>query len=165
MRTHFFSAALAALLTAGAASPALAVPHAGDSAPSFALPGARGGTVASTSYRGKPVYLNFFASWCAPCNDEAGGVSTLYAKYHRRGLAVVGIDELEDKGKALGFAQDHRWPFAIALDNDGGFLKAYEALGLPVHVFIDKHGKISTFRLGEMQPDEIRLAIEKILAL
>ena len=143
-------------------APALAAPHAGDVAPPFTLPRAAGGDVTSASLKGKPTYLNFFASWCGPCNSEAPSVAALYGKYRTRGLAVVGINELEDKSKALEFAHKYKWPFAVAID-DGGTGRSYGALALPVHIFIDKAGKISTYRLGEMDPTEIEDAIKKIL--
>lgn len=145
------------------ARPALAVPHAGDVAPPFAIASARGGTVSSATFTGKPYYLNFFASWCSPCNEEAPDVSRLYRTYHRRGLAMIGVDELEDKGKALGFAHHYGWSFPLAVDADGNVGRDYGAVGLPVHVFIDKAGKVSTYRLGDMSAGEIEDAIKKIL--
>ncbi len=141
---------------------ASAAPHAGDIAPAFSLPKATGGTLSLTQFRGKPTYLNFFASWCGPCNSEAATVAQLYAKYHRRGLATIGVNEQEDKTKALDFAHTYKWPFAIGLD-DGNMGREYGAIGLPIHVFIDKAGKVSTYRLGEMERSEIEDAIKKIL--
>lgn len=161
LRTLAFCS-LTLAFSAAAVSPALAVPHAGDAAPAFTLPKAAGGGVTSASLRGKPTYLNFFASWCAPCNEEAPSVAALYGKYHPRGLAIIGVDEQEDKSKALGFARKYNWPFAIVVD-DGEMGKNYGALALPVHIFIDKRGKISTYRWGEMKPSEIEDAIKKIL--
>ncbi len=154
--------AFAAAVVTGAVLPAAAAPHDGDLAPSFTLPKATGGSLTLSQYRGKAVYLNFFASWCGPCNSEAATVAQLYAKYHRRGLMTIGVNEQEDKSKALGFARKYKWPFAIALD-DGNMGKDYGAIGLPIHVFIDKSGKISTYRLGEMSRDEIEDALKKIL--
>lgn len=163
---HRARSAAAAVLFAGALTfvrwPALAAPHSGDAAAAFSLPKAGGGTLSLAQYKGKPLYLNFFASWCGPCNSEAKSVSDLYRKYHARGLATIGVNEQEDKNKALGFAQKYKWPFAVALD-DGDMGKQYGAIGLPVHIFIDRRGTISTYRLGEMLPNEIEDAIKKIL--
>jgi cytochrome c biogenesis protein CcmG/thiol:disulfide interchange protein DsbE len=141
---------------------ASAAPHAGDIAPAFSLSKPTGGTLSLSQYRGKPTYLNFFASWCGPCNNEAATVAQLYGKYHRRGLATIGVNEQEDKTKALDFAHKYKWPFAIGLD-DGTMGKDYGAFGLPVHVFIDKAGKVSTYRIGEMERAELEDAIKKIL--
>ncbi len=156
------SLALCAGLAAGASASAEAAPHAGDVAPAFSLPRAGGGTISLARLKGKPVYLNFFASWCGPCNEEAPAVGDLYKKYRGRGLTVVGVNYLEDKGSALGFARKYAWPFAIGLD-DGEVGKDYGVFGLPVHVFIDKNGKVSTLRYGEMEPADIEDAIKKIL--
>jgi peroxiredoxin len=97
-----------------------------------------------------------------PCNEEAPDVARLFKKYHARGLNVVGVNELEDKTKAIGFARQYKWPFAIAVD-DGTVGQAFGVVGLPVHIFIDKQGKVSTFRLGEMDSGDIEAAIKKIL--
>jgi len=153
---------IALTLLAVAQGPALSAPHAGDSAPAFTLPSATGGNVTLAALHGKPVYLNFFATWCAPCNEEAPGVANLAKKYASRGLKVVGVNEQEDRAKAVTFARQYKWPFAIAVD-DGEMGKQYGVIALPVHIFIDKAGKVSTFRLGEMQTSEIEDAIKKIL--
>ena len=149
-------------LAASLGAPASAVPHAGDAAPAFTLPKAAGGDLASTSLHGKPTYLNFFASWCSPCNAEAPSVASLYAKYRSKGLTIVGVNEQEDKAKALAFAHKYNWPFTVAID-DGEMGRNYGAFALPVHIFIDKQGKVSTYRLGEMNAGEIEDAIKKII--
>ncbi len=152
----------AALLTAGTLALA-GVPQAGQPAPAFSLPKAAGnGNVTMASLRRKPVYLNFFANWCAPCNEEAPSIVELYKKYRGRGLVTVGVDELESSKRALEFANKYHYPFAVVVD-DGKMGNDYGVLGMPVHVFIDRSGKISTYRLGEMSPAEIEAAIKKIL--
>ena len=157
VRALSFAIAAAALPLA-----ATAAPHAGDAAPAFDLPRTSGGSLSLASLKGKPIYLNFFASWCAPCNEEAPSVVRLYKKYHARGLVTVGVDEQEDRAKALEFAKKYGLPFPVVID-DGKMGSSYGAIALPVHVFIDRQGKISTYRLGEMEPAEIEAAIKKAL--
>jgi len=142
---------------------ALAALHAGDPAPPFALPRAPSGSLSLASLKGKPVYLNFFASWCAPCNDEAPTVVALYKKYHPHGLVTVGVDEQEDASRGLEFAKKFGLPYAIVVDEDGKMGSAYGAIYLPIHVFIDRRGNISTYRIGQMDPGEIEAAIKKII--
>ena len=86
----------AALLTAGTLALA-GVPQAGQPAPAFSLPKAAGnGNVTMASLRRKPVYLNFFANWCAPCNEEAPSIVELYKKYRKQGLEIVELSFEEE---------------------------------------------------------------------
>ena len=154
---------LAAVFAAALPLAASAAPRAGDTAPDFTLKRDTSGSLSLSSLRGKPVYLNFFATWCAPCNEEAPSVVSLEHKYRPKGLVVLGVDEVEDAAKAKRFAAKYKMPFAVVLD-DGPMGKDYGVIALPVHVFIDRAGKISTYRLGEMSPSEIEAAIKKITA-
>ena len=159
----FSLGALAAALSLGSGPVLAGVPRSGQAAPAFSLPkAAGGGSIALASLKGKAVYLNFFATWCGPCNEEAPSVVDLYKKYHARGLVTLGIDELESPKRALEFASKYRYPFAVVID-DGKMGKDYGVLAMPVHVFIDRFGKISYYRLGEMTPGEIEAAIKRIL--
>ncbi|MBD5635648.1 MAG: TlpA family protein disulfide reductase [Candidatus Eremiobacteraeota bacterium] len=149
--------------TVALAAPALASPHAGDVAPPFSLGKPSGGKVALQDFKGRPLYINFFASWCTPCNEEASAIARLYRAYHGRGLTIVGVDELEDASKANGFARKYKWLFPVGLDADGTTARDYGALGLPTQIFVDRQGRVSTYRLGVMDPGEIEDAIRKIL--
>jgi len=136
----------------------------GTDAPPFALKRDTSGTLTFASVRGRPIYLNFFASWCGPCIQEAPSIARLTTKYQPHGLMTIGIDELEDASKGIDFSNRYRLPYVVLVDPDGQTGKDYGALGLPVHVFIARNGKISTYRLGEMNPTEIEAAIKKIIA-
>jgi peroxiredoxin len=158
------SAALAAFAIAALPLAASAVPRAGDDAPAFSLPRADNGkTQTLKGFKGKPVYVSFFASWCAPCNEEAPSIVTLSKRYKKRGLITVGVNELDPKPKAKEFVAKYKIPYEVLLDADGVMGKDYGAIALPVHVFIAKDGKVSTYRLGEMSPNEIEDAIKKII--
>ncbi len=149
---------------AALASPAVAAPHAGDPAPPISIPSDQAGkTIDTAKLLGKAVYVNFFASWCPPCNDEAPNVKKLYGKYEKRGFVAVGIDELENAAKARDFAKKYGWTFPVGIDQDGKVMNDYRGVALPVHVFIDRKGKISLVRLGEMTSGEVEDQIKKIL--
>jgi cytochrome c biogenesis protein CcmG/thiol:disulfide interchange protein DsbE len=139
--------------------------HAGDTAPAFSLQrlGAPG-SVSLASLHGKPIYLNFFATWCGPCNDEAPSVVSLEKTYRPRGLVAIGVNEQESAAKAKSFVDKYHIPFTVLLDSDGKMGGDYGVIAMPVHVFIDRKGKVSTYRLGEMNPSEIEAAIKKILS-
>ena len=134
----------------------------GQAAPAFNLPKLGGGNLSLASLRGRPVYLQFFASWCGPCNAEAPTVREMYEKYHARGLETVGVDEQENAPKALGFVKRYKLRYRVVLD-EGEMGRKYDIIALPVHVFIDRKGTIKLYRLGEMQKPDIEAAIKSIL--
>lgn len=159
-----FTALLATVLfsvTLGTASADVAQP--GRPAPDFNAPLSRGGTLKLSSLHGKAVYLNFFANWCPPCNEEAPDVNALAQKYRKRGFLVVGVDERENAGRANDFLNKHRLSYKAVVDESGSLLQPYGAIGLPVHVFIDRRGTIKLVRNGEMSKAEIERAIRSIL--
>ncbi len=164
VRPHALVVAAAAALALVPAA-ALAVPQKGQPAPPFSLPSLDGkSTVSLAALKGKPVYLNFFASWCGPCNAEAPSIGKLRTKYAKAGVRVVGIDELDVPARGAAFVKQYDNPYAlVASDEGGGVGKTYGAVFMPVHVFIDRRGVVKTYRLGEMTPPEIEDAIKDSL--
>lgn len=143
---------------------ALAIPQVGKPAPAFSLPSPGGKPVVLGSLRGKPLYVNFFASWCGPCNAEAPAIGKLRAQYAKRGLQVLGIDYRDRPGEAQAFQRKYANPYGlVAIDEDGAVGQQYGALGMPLHVFIDRRGVVTTFRVGEMSTAEIETAIKDSL--
>ncbi len=142
---------------------AAAPPRAGQPAPRIDASYSTGGPVHLSQFRGKGVYLNFFATWCPPCNDEAPDVNALQKKYRNKGLVVLGIDALENAGKSNDFLRKFRLTYKAVPDPEGQIRDAYGINALPVHVFIDRRGKIKLYRMGEMNKFEIEAAIRSIL--
>jgi thiol-disulfide isomerase/thioredoxin len=112
--------------------------------------------------RGKAVYLNFFATWCPPCNEEAPQIEALARTFAARGLQVVGVDVLENAGKAGAFRARHRLTYPIVVDS-GTLRDQYEVNGLPVHVFIDRAGVVRKIVVGELSPSAMRDDAERAL--
>ena len=156
-------ALVATLLAALVPTIAFAMPQAGKPAPDFTLPTIDGKPLTLSSLRGKPVYLNLFASWCGPCNEEAPSIGKLSDKYKAKGLNVIGVDELESADRGRGFLQKYHLSYVAVVDSDGKMGHDYGAIGLPVHVFIDRAGNVKLLRNGEMSPAEIEAAIKSIL--
>ncbi len=159
------AAATVALLLAACggsgANPSIA--KEGAPAPPWALKSDFGVMLSQANLKGEPVYLNFFASWCPPCNAEAPSIETLYKKYSKSGLVVVGVDEQETAAKAALFRTEHNLTYPTVVDNNSVLRDAYAVNGLPVHVFIGRDGIVKKIVTGEMDPPAIEAAIKTIL--
>lgn len=160
LRTPLLAAAcaMAGILPVAAAAP----PQPGQPAPAFIAKTLDDKKLTLEAYRGKPVYLDFFASWCAPCREETPAIVKFSKQYAKRGLAVIGLDDNENGDRAEGFRDQYKIPFPIAIA-DQKLLDRYGVIALPVHVFIDRQGKIKVYRLGEMSSQQIEAAIKSIL--
>ena len=161
MRAIVAAVAAAVLLCT---APALAIPRPGEPAPAFTLATADGKTIGNAALHGRPVYLNFFATWCGPCVEETPSIVALSKKYAARGLHVVGIDVGESAAKARGFARQFDVPYVLAIDPDTTTRATYGGgLYFPLHVFIDARGIVRLYHPGEMSAAEIESAIAQIL--
>ena len=118
----------------------------GAPAPDFTLATADGKTLSLKDLRGKIVLIDFWASWCAPCMGEMPNVKNLYAKYHGRGLEVVGISMDHKKEAWLkGIGKEQLpWLQVSSLKGMGRcpVAKAYEVLAIPKFYIIDREGRI-----------------------
>ncbi len=149
--------------TRGGSPPgASSIAEVGQNAPRFSDPLSTGGTLDSASLRGKPVYLNFFASWCPPCNEEAPTINALQKEFSKDGLLVIGVDELENAADANEFREKYGLVYPIVVDS-GELEDQYGVYGLPVHVFIERDGVVKEIETGEMTRPEIERAIKSIL--
>ena len=150
-RPLMLAAAFALLAGCSRAAPSTAPAHAsvGAMEPSWSERTDKGSMLTSASLLGKPLYVNFFASWCPPCNDEASDIEALSKRYASRGLQVVGVDVMENADKAALFGREHHLTYPLVVD-DGALRNAYQLDGLPVHVFIDADGTVHAIRIGEL---------------
>ena len=113
--------------------------------------------------RGKPIWLQFFASWCGTCNDEAADIVRIANKYGEA-IHVVGIDVKESPEKARAFRDRHKIQFPIALDETGSVFHSLGFKTFPTHVFFDSIGLITCFSGDGLTPDQMDNEIAVALA-
>jgi peroxiredoxin len=138
-------------------------PAVGRNAIAFNLQTLEGKAVTLDTFRGKPLVMNFFASWCDPCRDEMPLINELAVKsagnYQVLGIAV------EDTRAALSeFAKEMKLVFPVALDLNNTVKRAYRIFGPPATFFIDSQGIIRDVVLGPLTPNQAREAMTKIAA-
>jgi thiol-disulfide isomerase/thioredoxin len=148
----------AVLLTGGGGKTAVRSGRPGPMAAPFELPNLdeTKGAVSLASFRGKPVLLNFWATWCTPCVQE---MPMLEAAHRRTGSKVVflGVDRQDFRPDAQAFVRRTNVTYASAYDRDGTLDGAYRLRGMPTSVFIDAAGRVVdqvTGPLTESQLDD-----------
>lgn len=135
----------------------------GEPAPSLVLPLVGGETIDLASLRGKPVWVNFMATWCPPCQDELPLMGGFAARYEDTGLVVLAVDVKEDVAAVQTFFKDMNLFFPVALDADGAAQAEWGAAALPVHYWIDKDGIVRDGALGGIGPDVMAQGLQSIL--
>jgi thiol-disulfide isomerase/thioredoxin len=148
---------------AASASAADAPFHVGQPAPPLVVPQVGGGTIDLAKLKGKPVWINFMATWCPPCQDEFPLMNGFAARYDDSGLVVIAIDVQEDESAAAAFAAGLATTFPLGLDMDRKAAVAWDALALPVHFWIDKDGIVRHGALGGIGPDVMAAGLKTIL--
>jgi len=131
----------AVLLTSGGKKAGSAA--GGEAAPDFTLSSLQDGrgSVSLASYKGTPVLVNFWATWCVPCKDEMPLLEAAHTKWGSK-VQFIGIDRQDYKPDALRFAQDSHVTYTLAADPDATLDGAYRLRGMPTSVFIDRNGRI-----------------------
>ena len=157
------SSGLTASAGASPSSIASANFHVGEAAPALAVSQVGGATIDLATLKGKPVWVNFMATWCPPCRDEFPLMNGFANRYASKGLVVIAVDVKEDEGTAAGFAQSLNTTFPIGLDTDGSAQQRWGAVALPVHYWIDAQGIIRDGSLGGIGPDIMAKGLESIL--
>jgi cytochrome c biogenesis protein CcmG, thiol:disulfide interchange protein DsbE len=138
-------------------------PTAGSTPPTFVLRALDGACVDLTSYRGRPVIVNFWASWCNPCRDEFPMFRTARAKHASEGLEILGIVHNDIPGDARQFARQQNADWPLLLDGSNAVADAYGIVQIPQTFFIRRDGTISAHLFGLSRHD-FEVELQRILA-
>lgn len=125
----------------------------GQPAPPFDLPGA-GKPVRLAELKGKVVYLDFWASWCAPCKQSFPWMNEMQAKYGAQGLQVVGVAVDAKRSDAEEFLKGSPAQFTVAFDTKGEWPKAYAIKGMPSSFLIGPDGRVLLAHTGFKDADK-----------
>jgi thiol-disulfide isomerase/thioredoxin len=129
-------------------------------APNFVLPGLFEDSLehALTDYAGRPVILNFWASWCVPCRIEMPALQRAYEEHRDSGLVVLGVNQtyMDNPVAARDFVDELALTFPNVRDDTGNISEAlYQVMGLPTSLFITAGGEIAHRQIGQMTDVQI----------
>lgn len=116
----------------------------GKKLPSFSMKTVDGKTITNSTYKGKVLVIDFWATWCAPCRKASPTFQALHAKFASKDVVVLGADVLEEKPSASHgkqYAAQHKYTYTFTTGGDS-LHKSLGATGVPLFVFVDKKGVI-----------------------
>ena len=136
----------------------------GSIAPDFALPNIDGGQNSLSDYKGRVVLLNFWATWCKPCQDEMPSMENLYGMLHEQGFELVAISVDDAVEPVLAFRDQYKLNFPILHDVDMAVANSYQTHRYPESLLIDGEGKVISRFVGPREWDD-PLYVERIRQL
>lgn len=122
--------------------------EAGDKAPEFELPAARGGSLSLSEMQGKVVWVDFWASWCGPCRASFPWMNAMVEKYGPQGFAVLAINVDADRPLAEAFLQDNPAGFPVVFDAEGKTPESFGVRGMPSSYLVDGQGRLIGSHIG-----------------
>ena len=131
-------------------------PGVGDEAPDMKALTLAGDTVALGSFRGDPVLLNLWATWCGPCREETPYLQTLHETYSERGLRVVGVsqDARGSGSEIRAFMEEFGVAYTVLADPEMVAADLYGVIGLPATFLVDREGMIRRVVMGAVTPGD-----------
>jgi peroxiredoxin len=122
-------------------------------APMFSLPDLTGKKIQLKDYRGRLVFLNFFATWCGPCREEMPGMERLFRTYQDKGLVVLAINMQESAKTVRPFVEELKLSFPALLDTKGSVSHEYGIRALPVSFLVGRDAHILWRAMGSREWD------------
>jgi peroxiredoxin len=131
------------------------LPKVGQQAPDFTAVSLSADIVSLSNYRGEPVWLNFWGSWCPPCRAEMPDIQAAYEQLAPKGLVLLAVSLGDRPDEAAQFAARNHVTFTVLLDPNRTLTsKSYPIYNFPTHIFIDPTGTVRKIVLSEMSTDQ-----------
>lgn len=122
----------------------------------FELEDLNGNKVALSDFKGKKVFLNFWATWCPPCKAEMPDIEKLYQETKNTELVILAINVGEDKKTVQDFIKDKGYNFPVLLDVKGEISQMYQVTGIPTSYFIDTEGYLDDGATGAISLESMK---------
>ncbi len=132
-------------------------------APDFTLQTLDGESVSLSDYRGKLVMINFWASWCPPCNSEMPDLQRYYEQHQDDDFIILGVNYQDTPDKVQAFVEKYGVTFPILLDSDGRVANLFGVQGLPTSFFVDKEGNVLGYQPGPVTKEMLEDGITPLL--
>ena len=155
--------ALGLVVTACPGQSVTGPPEVGKLAPDFELTTLDGQKLSLSQFKGTPVLLNFWATWCGPCRHEMPFLQQVYQDWPTDELVVFTINVGESSSRVAQFMQSEGLSFPVLLDSNARVTESYYITGIPTTLFIDKFGFIEEIKIGSFQSQaEIEAILDRL---
>lgn len=136
------------------------------SAPLWSLPGLRDSTstISIAQFQGKPLILNFWASWCAPCRKEMPALQEVAHRFQGK-VTFVGVDTIDKRGTALAFLAKTGVTYASGYDPKGLVASSYGVYGLPNTFFVSPSGELLGRQVGALTTARLEELVQKVFGV
>lgn len=133
-------------------------------APDFNLKDQYGVTHSLENYKGKVIFLNFWATWCPPCKKEMPDVESIYKEYeeNKKDVIILGINS-EKENEVKKFLKDRGYTFPTVIDENSEVMRKYFIQAFPTSFVIDKEGNVYGYVMGGLTKEQIKQVIEEVL--
>lgn len=138
-------------------------PMVGSPAPEFELTALDGSTMSLGAHRGEAVVVNFFASWCAPCREEAAALEDTWREYQDQGVQFYGIAYKDADSKAQAFLDEFGVTYPSTVDTSNRTAREYGVTGVPETFVIDREGLLVRHFLGPITQAQLSQEIDRAL--
>lgn len=129
----------------------------------FTLQDLEGSEISLSDFKGNGVVLNFWATYCPPCEKEMPYLNNVYQEYKEKGIKILAVNAKEPRIIVSPYVEEKNLSFPILLDRTGTTIDQYKILNLPVTFFIDEDGVIIEKFSGELTEKKIRSSVESII--